>query len=396
MSKICPKCGQTIDDDAIKCPFCNSDLNVEENEANTSVEQPTVSVPEVTAQENAESAASASDANVSEEVSTEHKPQVLPVNETDNVNFNQQSSTASEANETSDTVISAGNVLEEISVSDNGTDINNLNIESVSVSTDEGLSEEEEKPVEVPTMPEPTIGEIAPDLLGNVYDQEEKINNEKIAEQMRRDEEERKRLETEKMNQPMEKPDLLASASKNDDVEGSGVKNKSGKHSGKHMMNILTAIIVIAALVFVVWYFFLREPDEAEKNSYMDPIVTYFNSYDAGNVENMLSAWVPCLAKNDEVISEITKRVNDRLAYKSFYLEYNEIRAEVVNGPDKEELNKFLSERCEVVPEVTDYKHVYINEKISDGEDKVIEEINPEFYTVLIDGKWYMMALQDK
>ena len=137
---------------------------------------------------------------------------------------------------------------------DSEVEIVNDSLETVTT-TAEGLSFEEDIPkaieVQIPDMPAPTIGEINPDLLGNQYDEEERINNEKI--EMKHQQElaelERQRQEYLAAQQdPNSRPDLLAGRTEEVVVE---VKPKKKTSFGK----VLVVILLLFAIAFALYYF---------------------------------------------------------------------------------------------------------------------------------------------
>ena len=129
----------------------------------------------------------------------------------------------------------------------------------------------------------------------------------------------------------------------------------------------------------------------------MTPVVTWFKGYNDGNVTTMLSSYIPCLANSDEIINTVNDTINNRLTYKSFYLEYKESKVEVVNSADQTALEDYLSKICiNNSPKIDEYKRVYINEKVSNTDDNKVEETNPQFYTARIDNKWYVLAFQEQ
>ncbi len=139
-------------------------------------------------------------------------------------------------------------------VKDSEVEIVNDSLETVTINAEELKFEEDiPKPVEVqiPDMPEPTIGEINPNLLGNQYDEEERINNEKI--EMKHQQElaelERQRQEYLAAQQdPNSRPDLLAGRTEEVIVE---VKPKKKNSFGK----VLVLVLLLAAIAFALYYF---------------------------------------------------------------------------------------------------------------------------------------------
>lgn len=134
-------------------------------------------------------------------------------------------------------------------------------LETVSVDVNSLILEEEktkETIIEIPDMPEPEIAEINPELLGKNYDEEERINNEKIEAKRQRDlaELERKRQEEEEKKQRAAlegKPDLLAGRSNGEIPTNYESKTKRKKRKFKRIL----LIIFILALIGFGLYFFL-------------------------------------------------------------------------------------------------------------------------------------------
>ena len=323
------------------------------------------------------------------------------VTETTSVNFGPtESEVKSVANETSDTVMDA-NALQEVEPVLETVSVDNVNLETVSVDVSDQKEEVVEEVIEKPVLPAPTIGEINPDLLGNTYEQEEKMNNEMIDEKKRLDEEEhqRKLMEEQQKIANMAKPDLLAvdqSLMPTTDGGSDDDMKKKKRPNTKKILDIATIAIILVIGLVAVWYFFLREKEEKANDNYMQPIVSWFKGYNDGNTRDMLSSYVPCLSSVDEFITEINDRVNSRLTNKNFYLEYKEEKSEVVNSQDQAELDSYLSERCSSTPKIEEYKRVYIDEKLSVSEDKKMEENHPEFFVVKIENKWYILAFQEQ
>ncbi len=139
-------------------------------------------------------------------------------------------------------------------IKDSELEIVNDSLETVTTTAEELKFEEDvPKPVEVqiPDMPAPTISEINPDLLGNQYDEEERINNEKI--EMKRQQElaelERQRQEYLAAQQdPNSRPDLLAGRTEEVIVE---VKPKKKSSFGK----VLVIVLLLLAIAFALYYF---------------------------------------------------------------------------------------------------------------------------------------------
>ena len=139
-------------------------------------------------------------------------------------------------------------------VQDNEVEIVNDSLETVTINATE-LKFEEDIPktveVQIPDMPEATIGEINPNLLGDQYDEEERINNEKI--EMKHQQElaelERQRQEYLAAQQDLNsRPDLLAGRTEEVVVE---VKPNKKSSFGK----ILLIVSLLAAVSFALYYF---------------------------------------------------------------------------------------------------------------------------------------------
>jgi len=345
MTKICPKCGKEIDDDILKCPLCNTDIiNEEQGESSKTQNQ----LPEI-------------NPNISEQIS-----------------------------------ISKKNEIEEVGVEVDNLDgvIVNDELETISVeASSDNLLEEEEK-IEEFILPVPTIEEINPNVLGNVYDEAERLNNEKreakrLAEEA---ELERKRQEEEARKQiPIEKPDLLGSAY-NDDINIDFNKKKEKKPMRK-VMNIIIIILGLAVVVALVYYFFFKEKED--KNAYLNPINVYFEGYKNGDSEKMLTSYIPCLSKSEEIITLINNTIATRNQYENIYLEFNESSTEVVNNDDRDSLNTYLKEQCGTdIPEIKEYKHVFIEQKVKTAKEDDYAINKPEFWTVKIDSNWYILLIQ--
>lgn len=378
MSKVCPKCGQNVDDNAIQCPFCLADLNETGGTANTTV-------PSVNGIANADN-----NANISRQSTNDSVVNFAPV----------QSTIASEANETSDTVITNNNVLEEVTAPPfEGVEIDNASLESVSVDANAQSLEKPEEEMIMPTIPEAMIGELSSDLLSKKYEEDERINNERIAEKNRIEEQMRLQQMANEANanaQPMVKPDLLAVGPRDDGNNNNNVsaKKEKKKMNYKKILNIVTLLIMIIIAV-CVWYFVLRDSSN-KAHGYMEPIDTWYQGYNDSNSSTILSSYVPCLTQNEDVIDGVNNLVSSHNIYTWFTIDYVEERAEVVNSDDQEPLNQYLKDHCDTdIPTITEYKRVYIKQTISNNETKE-ETMKPQFFTVKIDNKWYILALQEQ
>ena len=283
------------------------------------------------------------------------------------------------------------------------TVVENNSLETISIDASENQLVEEEEVFEIPVMPEPSIGEINPELLGNKYDAEEEINKEKLEAKKKLEEEERERRQQEelaKQQVPMERPDLLAGFGQPDPNEVEIEEPKKKKSGGGKVA--LTIILIIALIALVgggAWFvlsgglekIFKKTPDA----SYIDPVKTYYEGFNEGNSEKMISAFVPCLAQSDPVINTVTNSQNIKNQNANLKITFIETSVEVVNADDKKYLSKHLLEHCSTnVPTITDYKHVFIEQKTKLNTDSKEETSNPEFWTAQIEEKWYIIFIQ--
>ena len=276
--------------------------------------------------------------------------------------------------------------------------VENEEIESVSISAPQESLEVKEEEFVIPEMPAPSVGEINPELLGNKYDAEEAINNQKIEVKKQQDAMEMERIRQEavaKSQMPMEKPDLLARIP---DPEAQDVELSAPKKKGKPMRKVLNVIIVILAIAVAgaaVWYFFFQGKEDANKENYMEPIETYITGYRDADASKMLSAFVPCVAKSEEISLMITNIISTRNQYKELQVEFSEKSAEVVNGSDQQSLNEYLKNTCgSEAPTIKEYKQVYVEQKIKTEQDKDFAVENPKFWNVMIDEKWYILMVE--
>ena len=276
--------------------------------------------------------------------------------------------------------------------------VENDDIESVSISAPQESLEVKEEEIVIPEMPAPTVGEINPELLGNKYDAEEAINNQKIEVKKQQDAMEMERIRQEaaaKSQMPMEKPDLLA---KIPDPEAQDVELSTPKKKGKPMRKVLNAIIIILAIAVAgaaVWYFFFQGKEDANKEKYMEPVETYITGYRDADASKMLSAFVPCVAKSEEVSLMITNLISTRNQYKEVQVEFSEKSAEVVNSADQQSLNDYLKNTCGTdAPTIKEYKQVYVEQKIKTEQDKDFVIKNPKFWNVMIDENWYILMVE--
>lgn len=276
--------------------------------------------------------------------------------------------------------------------------VENDAIESVSISAPKESLEVKKEEFVIPEMPAPTVGEINPELLGNKYDADEAINNQKIEVKKQQDAMEMERIRQEaaaKSQMPMEKPDLLARIP---DPDAQDVETSTPKKKGKPMRKVLNAIIVLLAIAVAgaaIWYFFIQGKEDANKDKYMDPISTYITGYRDADASKMLSAFVPCVAKSEEVSLMISNLITTRNQYKEMTIEFSEKSAEVVNGADQQSLNDYLKNVCGTeAPTITDYKQVYVEQKTKTEQDKDFVIKNPKFWNVMIDETWYILMVE--
>lgn len=230
----CPKCGKELEEGKDKCPICDIENN---SEANT-IEEVTVDSNSVFSLD--EQTNPNQETEIPKELPAEPKVEEVTVSQ--------------------ENTILTGSVNIQEEVNNDETTISNNTIETVSVDAS-SLSLEEEKPtvkeIEIPEMPEPEIGEINPELLGNIYDEAERINNEKIevkrqqelAElELKRQEEEAKKLAQAQAG----KPDLLAGRIPEDVSTEPIPKKKKGK-AGK----VILILLVLSIIAFAAYYFFV-------------------------------------------------------------------------------------------------------------------------------------------
>lgn len=402
MSKLCPNCGQVLDDDAKTCAFCKHDINEEIKEEPKiedvlevpSIEDITPKVEEQTSEIEAQPSVDETNQVEGESLKVEDQTSVVETqSNVENANQTVESTPNIEATKIEDIVLIS---LDDVQPLEAENVVENNSLETVSVDATNEKLEEKEEVIAVPELPEAIVGEINPDLLGNKYDAEEKINNEKLEAKKKKIEEdrERKRLEeAEKQKIPMEKPDLLARTPDPGENELDLKNKKKGGKKMKKIMNFILIILAIAVILAAVWYFFINKKEP--ESSYMDPIEAYFTGYDESDTSKILSSFVPCVSKTDEITNLITTTVNDRAQYGKLSLEFKEKNTEVVNADDQLVLDKYLKDMCGTnLPTVSEYKHVYIEEKIKTEEEKEFTQNNPEFWIVKIDGKWYILLIQ--
>jgi len=279
------------------------------------------------------------------------------------------------------------------------TEVENKSLETISIDASADALVEEEEVFEIPVMPEPTIGEINPELLGSKYDNEEQANNKKIETKKKLEEEEHERKVQEELAKreiPMERPDLLAGFGQSDlNLEiDEPKKKKSG--GGK----IVIAIIVILAVVGIAIWFLLsggldkilnKEPE----NSYIDPVNEYYNGYNNSDSEKMINSFISCLASSDIVTNVVNNSLNVKNQNTNLKVTFKETSVEVVNKDDQKHLDKHLLDNCATnVPDITDYKHIFIEQKTKLNTDSNEEKSNLEFWVAEVKEKWYIIMIQ--
>ena len=454
MSKICPKCGKEYDDNILNCPHCEPDQKEEVLEVIETIQTPienkvveTLTEPEIietTEEVVGQPETVVNETKVVEEASVsntpveieqsptiteveqpgESLPQVEPVVEVpvenkglvldmptlDDIhptNTTDAILDKMEEENTPEPVLKAESSglesisLEEVSVivdeSSLEPAVENEELESVSISAPQESLEEKEEEFVIPEMPAPTVGEINPELLGNKYDAEEAINNQKIEAKKQQDAMEMERIRQEaeaKKSIPMEKPDLLARIPDPDEEVELSTPKKKGKPMRK-FLNTILVILGIAVIAAAIWYFFFQEKEDANKNNYMEPVETYLYGYRDADASKMLSAFVPCVAKSEDISIMVTNLISTRNQYKEVTLEFSEKNAEVVNSADQQSLNEYLKNVCGTeAPEVKDYKQVYVEQKIKTEQDKDFVIKNPKFWNVMIEDTWYILMVE--
>lgn len=353
MPKICPYCSQVIDNDSTICTHCNNNITIE--------------------------------------IASEDEP--FNIIETTSVNNLTEQEEIIEDNQLFK--------LQEVEVT-----VNNLDEITIYNPTEESVNEvniiAQPDNVEIPNMPAPEIGEISPYLLGNIYDKQEAINNERKEIKRKLEEEafERKRQEEEaKRKKPMKKPDLLAGINEaKDDLEPDNLSSK-GKKEKKKMRKIMDFIIIILIIaIVIVAAFYLPTMFNKESELYMEPIRTYFDGYTKANADLMLSSYVPCLSKTEEVTSLVSNSINTRNQYDSIEIVIKEKNIEVVNDADKNHLDSYLEERCGTEEfkkqNISGYKHIFVEQETKTSDSEKTTKTEPEFWIVEIENKWYILLIQ--
>ena len=242
MSKICSICGQTIEDNVVICPFCNNNPN----------------------NKNQENAVQSSDIQLLEqqEVSeSSNEPIIMPQNPIESIISIEDNQIASSSPvEISDTFIETNTLNDEANNTFEEVVVDNVNLETVAVEENNVTLEVEERKIEMPEIPEATIGEINPDLLGNFYAENERQNNEKRALKKQQEEQERIRQEEALKNDsiPVTRPDLLAGVNLNGEEIPQQLPRQKKPKKGKGL-KILIVLIIIIILLVVLWFLFLKD-----------------------------------------------------------------------------------------------------------------------------------------
>ena len=279
-------------------------------------------------------------------------------------------------------------------------EVENNSLETISVEVNEEVLVEEEEVFEIPVMPEPSIGEINPELLGNKYDNEEQANQEKLEAKKKIEEQEHERRMQEELAKreiPMERPDLLAGFGQPDStVEAEETKPK--KSGGKKTGLIITILIILVIGGGAAWFVLSGGLDKllnkSPKYLPIDPVNTYYEGFNEGNSEKLISAFIPCLANSDNVANTITNLLNMKNQNLNMKITFKKINTEVVNGDDIKHLDKHLLDNCSSKPEISDYKHIYIEQKTKINTDSKEESAEKEFWVAQIKEKWYIIMIQ--
>jgi uncharacterized Zn finger protein (UPF0148 family) len=215
----CPKCGKELEEGITNCPTCD----VEENVVSNTIEEVQVDPTSVISlDDNKEKTTSSLEEQKQEE-------QIITIEET---------------NETPDETNITNDGLETVSV-----DVTNISLEAEPA---------QKVVIETPEMPEPTIGELNPELLGSAYDEAERINNEKIEAKRQQElaELERKRQEEEARRQAQAqagRPDLLAGINNGEiNIETMPKKKKTSK-----ILIFFLIILILLAIAGGLYYFFV-------------------------------------------------------------------------------------------------------------------------------------------
>lgn len=262
MSKICSICGKTIEDNAEICPFCNNSLNNQnqeetiQSEVTVTEEQPTKAPNEDVQSFDIEKLEQQESLEPSTEATTMPQTPVETIISTEDNKM-----TSSSPVEISDTVIETNTLNDEVNNTFEEVIVDNVNLETVAVEANNITLEEEEQKIEMPEIPDATIGEINPDLLGNFYAESERQNNEKRAlKQQQEAEQERIRQEEALKNAsiPVARPDLLAGVNLNGEEIPHQLPKQPKPKKGKSLKIIILLLIIIILLV-VLWFFVLKD-----------------------------------------------------------------------------------------------------------------------------------------
>lgn len=244
MNKTCSVCGQSIEENVKTCPFCNNNLNSENQ-----------------------------DQEVQSKIMIEENKSEINLNEVATIQIQQSESNilnndnkliSSSPVEISDTIIDTNNLNEEINNTFEEVVVDNVNLETITVNDNSINLEVEEQKVEMPEIPEPIINEIDSNLLKNFYDENERENNEKrVLKQQREAEQERIRQEDAAKNasKPIERPDLLAGFNLNEEQmpkqEAIPKQLTKQKKKGKSL-RLIMLLSIITILLVALWFLVLK------------------------------------------------------------------------------------------------------------------------------------------
>ncbi|MBR4261890.1 MAG: hypothetical protein IKQ35_00815 [Bacilli bacterium] len=287
------------------------------------------------------------------------------------------------------TVIDVPEGIEEISVDD----IVNNELESVSVKVEEENKNTEET-VQKVELPEATVGEIDSSILVNMYEQEEKENEHNKMLLAKEEEDRRKREEEARLaKQRMEpKPDLMARVDYVVSNEQGPTSNVRKKKKGSFLPKFFIILFVMLLGAGLYWFFFVKDSKPKEE-TYETPINTYYKSIEKKDKKGIVSAYVPCARKDENLMNEIEVALAS--FQDKFSVEYKIKNVEVVNEDDQNNLKTTaLGTYCGVenIPNITDYKHVYVSQTIVTDE-RTTTEI--DFWVVQIDKKWYIIPITE-
>ena len=126
----------------------------------------------------------------------------------------------------------------------------------------------------------------------------------------------------------------------------------------------------------------------------IDPVNTYYEGFNEGNSEKIISSFVPCLANSDNVSNIVTNSLNMKNQNPNMKITFSETNTEVVNGDDTKHLDKHLLDNCSSKPEISDYKHIFIEQKTKLNTDSKEELSETEFWVAQIEEKWYIIMIQ--